>query len=163
MENLQWSQARYQPRHLQLSRLCRHHPGPAWHADFQQQQATSAEVTIANITCIDAEPIRYGVDQAVGTNQVIAYRLVLIDSRYAFVEPRGGRLCVGFVNPSTVLPPDADRTHVPMTRTMNQCISPCLTAMGITASVPSLSGINPPQDLKWFGTHAPASWKNCCR
>jgi hypothetical protein len=118
---------------------------------FYYSSTSSADLTIANITAIDAEPVEY--DPILG--HAVKYRMVLIDARYAFVEPRGGRLAFGFINPSAVGPADADRTNVPRQLTMAQLIGSCLVAMNVSASVPDVSSISAPKDLKWFGTHAP--------
>ncbi len=114
----------------------------------------SADLTIRNVILQDVEPALYGSDAAqLGAWKVIKYRLVFTDSRAAFVDPRGGRLIGGVINPSTETPSDPDRTHVPAVQKMDDLITACIRGMGITCSAPSTS-VEAPKDLKWFGTHA---------
>jgi hypothetical protein len=113
----------------------------------------SPDVTIQGITLQDAEPIEYGA-VGLGVSQVIKYRLLFQDKRFGFVDPRGGRLVGGVINPSTETPPFPDRANIPAVQTMTQLIQACLNGMGITATIPSTS-VTAPKDLKWFGTHGP--------
>jgi hypothetical protein len=116
------------------------------------------DVSVDNITLIDAEPLRYGrtADDPDGPAIVVMYRLFFVDARYGFVAPRGGRLTLGLINPSDNQQLDPNLSYVPQPQTMQQLIQSCLDAMGIGdgVEVPSIS-VQAPNDLKWFGTHAP--------
>jgi hypothetical protein len=113
------------------------------------------DLTLSSILLLDAEVVEYGIPSGTVTTIPVKYRLIFVDSRYAFVEPRGGRLVNGLINPSTIIAPDPARTNVPQQMTLTQLVQQCLTAMGVTATVP-VFGQEPPMDLKWFGTHAPS-------
>ncbi len=88
---------------------------------------------------------------------VVKYRLVFADDRYRFAEPRGGRLNLGVINPSSTSAQDPDLTNKPATRKLSDLITDCLKAMGLddVDLPPEADDVDPPEDLKWFGTHAP--------
>jgi hypothetical protein len=130
--------------------------GTSDNVTFSFSSPAGNDVTIKNITLYDAEPIEYGAPALeLGTAQVIKYRLLFTDQRFAFVDPRGGRLVGGVINPSTETPPFPDRVNTPAPQSMNNLITACLHGMGIVASGPPATTVNAPKDLKWFGTHAP--------
>ena len=124
---------------------------------FCFSSASSPDVTIEDIDLVDAQPIDWRIPQGQSSAIAVKYRLIFADSRRQFVRPLGGRLKVGLVNPSSPCPTDPSYSSPPQPQTMAQLVKICLTAMGQQSiTVPDLSGVQAPQDLKWFGTHAPS-------
>ena len=116
------------------------------------------DLSLAKVRLLDAEPLEYGVLAGQGGGAVATkYRLVFVDDRFGFVEPRGGRLNHGLLNPSNQVPQDPNRQNAPQVQKLSDLINLCLTAMGQQdVEVPDgVDDVDPPQDLKWFGTHAP--------
>lgn len=114
-----------------------------------------ADVTISNIRIVDIEPLTDEVPKD-DPPRPAKYRLQFIDDRFNFMHPRGGRLTSGWLNRSSTGTQTPDQTDVQADKTLNELIQLCLDAIDIQCDIPDLSAIHPPQDLKWFGTHAPS-------
>ncbi|MGN6728091.1 MAG: hypothetical protein ACTHLZ_19385, partial [Tepidisphaeraceae bacterium] len=106
------------------------------------------DYSIANITIVNISRGEQGYVKGSDTYQVIDWHVSFADFRYAYAEPRGGRLVDGILNPDPL--PDGV--------SLADCQSlanRCMAAMGAGGGAPaSLSDIDPPRDLQWMGAHA---------
>ena len=111
------------------------------------------------------EPLRLGTLPGNAAQVVCEYRISFTDFRDRYVEPRGGRLRVGWVNkgpkpakPATgAAPAPAPAEGEGRELKLSEMTVQCLKRMGVAdTSVPDgVDDTDPPRDVKWFGNHAP--------
>jgi hypothetical protein len=123
------------------------------------------DVVIAGVSIVDVEAGATGRVPD-GVFRITEYRLHLSDFRDRFIEPRGGRLRLGLINPtpkeaanddddadekSGAAPDDA------RTMTLSEMIVACMKAMGFGDTIAPLGvdDVPAPKDVRWFGNHAP--------
>lgn len=108
-----------------------------------------ADFKISKMVMVGWSPGRLGTTSTnPPTIGPIKWRIQLADFRERFVSPRGGRLTdQGVINAKN------SKTQLKM----RQLIQRCLDAMGMSRTQidSGVDAVAAPQDLKWFGTHAP--------
>lgn len=79
-----------------------------------------------------------------------SFRLCFADHRIGFLDPVGGRLSQGLINPEPAPPGYAIQSN-------SALIAKCLTAMGAPSASPSsVDDVEPARQVEWFGAHAPS-------
>lgn len=117
-----------------------HHPDDGEEADVSLNVA---------IVAVDAAII--GMEPGDTAEKVMAYQLTISDHRRGFIEPRGGRLMYGPMNPTPL--PDGATLN-----TNGDLIEYCATAMGVTVSIAgTVDDAEPIRDLDWSCAHAPSA------
>ncbi len=131
--------------------------------------AGQPDVSIEDCRICDVQVGEIGEVIGSQTPIIAEYHLSFCDNRDRFVEPRGGRLVYGLINPSRPQPPQDSSSPSPTptptgvqqddgtwTMSLSQMILACLNSMGVSnTNLPDLSTIDAPNDVKWFGNHAP--------
>lgn len=126
-----------------------------------------SDVSIQGVSIVGVEAGDIAEVPGKGNPIIVEYRVSFADFREQYVEPRGGRLRVGLVNPAKPLKTgditssgessehDADTGAVTMH--LSDMIKACLQAMNVTDnSLPAdVDTFEAPKDVKWFGNHAP--------
>ncbi len=111
--------------------------------------AGAADHELANVQLVDARPGMIRRLPGDAAPSVVDYELQFADFRHAYVEPRGGRLFNGPVNPD---PRPANYTLA----SNSALIAACATAMGgyAIAAPAGVDAIDPVRGLQWDGAHA---------
>lgn len=116
---------------------------------FYYTSESDPDLTWGGMKIVDIEPGEIG-DNEDGTDiLVVTYKVTLADARWKFLAPRGGRLTQGKINDkaSAGLADPVDNS---------QLMQMCLTAMGISATIPAeADAVEPMRDLNWEAAHAP--------
>ena len=109
------------------------------------------DVALAGVSLVDISPGYAGRAEGEASPATLEYDLSFADFRHAYVEPRGGRLFDGAINPDPPLDPAAPLVS------MADAIQRALSAMGGAAALPvGLPSADPPRGLDWGGAHAPS-------
>jgi hypothetical protein len=117
-------------------------------------EAANPDVVIKQVVLTDAEPTEAGTVLGEDTSRAVVFRLFFTDSRQQFASPRGGRVKLGFINPSRQT--DEGEGGGTVTMTSRELIAACLAAMGVSgvAIPPAADSVDAPKDLKWLGNPA---------
>ncbi len=118
-----------------------------YHPDSEE----APDVLLVNvaIVCIDADLI--GREPGDTVDKVLSYKITIADHRRGFVEPRGGRLFDGLLNPDPL--PDGGSLI-----SNKDLMLKCADAMGVSLTVPtSVNDAEPMRDVDWGFAHAPGS------
>lgn len=129
----------------------------------------SPDVVIDDVGIVNIEPTDAGFTAGdADFFRVTEYRVHFADFRRRFAAPRGGRLRYGLINASGKedqgdrddVPESNNRLNKSESRKMSfsEMFLACLEAMGDDdpAAPQEFEQIQPPQDVKWFGNHAPS-------